>query len=233
MNDDLEAIGDATPGLDPMIEGTNRQPRHRVKGHERTIQPRPPKPPPPGQERLFDLAPYEDPPGPRTVPVRPHLRRNPQRKATEMSTTTEPRSPAMEAAMREAQAQTAGWPTKARARRTDPQTSHGAAQAASGSLRRRMAEVLRVHQEEDAIDQKVGEPLADGLTDDELLSAFAVRQIPASPSGIRTARKDLERLGLIEALVSGSGLPVQRQTRLGNWAQVYVVTETGRTFPCS
>jgi hypothetical protein len=50
-----------------------------------------------------------------------------------------------------------------------------------------------------------------------------------SPSGIRTARKDLERAGLLEPRMIGD-VEETRPTRLGNPAIVYVLTDAGAAF---
>lgn len=130
---------------------------------------------------------------------------------------------------REAIADTAGpgtdsWPTEVRARTGDPSTSHAAAQGpARASLRRRMVEVLRAF-------QSYGPQIHGGFYDDLLLAALSAEGVPGSPSGFRTARKDLERAGLIEAATDDEGRPILARSALGNDSQVYRLTDAGRSY---
>jgi hypothetical protein len=72
-----------------------------------------------------------------------------------------------------------------------------------------------------------------GLTDEEMVervhswsrhtATAAASKLP-SPSGLRTARKALQRAGLVEP--NGS----RRPTTLGNEADVFVLTDAGRRF---
>lgn len=148
-----------------------------------------------------------------------------------MSTTTEPQNRTDVTAMKDATAIASLPGGPAEARLTDPATSHEAAKAATRSLRRRMADVLQAFQWQATEYAKVPEECP-GLTDDELLQAFDRYHLTGSPSGIRTARKDLERAGFVQPRYEGSDTPdlVLRPTRLGNPAIVYDLTEAGADF---
>lgn len=117
----------------------------------------------------------------------------------------------------------------AQARNSDPATSHGAAAVATHSLRRRMTEVLRVFKAQDFTARAVGDE-AEGYTDDELVRRLDRLDVKGSPSGFRTARKDLERLGLVWPRLTAEDEPWTRPTRLGNEAVVFILTEAGRAF---
>lgn len=105
-------------------------------------------------------------------------------------------------------------------------------------LRKRMVEVLRTFRRKDTVFRDTsgfcnwgGAPIREGFTDEELvpqvhqdaLSKNVDAKLP-SPSGIRTARKDLERAGLVEK--AGT----LRPTSLGNQAYVFRLTQAGRDF---
>lgn len=216
--------------------------RHLVKEHQRILPPRAPIPPDPDALEIpgFDW-PEPPPPQPRVVKVRPRVRRNPRRKETTMTeyetdaaTCLPPENRTDVTAMKDAQAvtQRPDLGGLAHARNSDPATSHGAAQVATHSLRRRMAEVLRVFQAQAFTARGLGDQ-AEGYTDDELVDRLARLDVKGSPSGFRTARKDLDRLGLVEPLgATEDGMEyVTRPTRLGNDAVVYVLTEAGRDYP--
>lgn len=115
----------------------------------------------------------------------------------------------------------------AHARTGDPQTSHDA--AATVDLTRRQVQVLDAFQVRYAYHQDRG------FTDEEMVADVtnAARhagqtKLP-SPSGLRTARKALQRAGLVEAVHDHAG-PLYRETTLGNVAQVFNLTEAGRAF---
>lgn len=227
---DLEAEADLN-GDPPLLEGHPGTPRHRVKGYEYD---RPPKevPQDPSLIRLSDLDPEgwpePLPPQPRRVTVESYTRRNPRRRT--MSTSTEPTTRTETTALKDAAA-------VALARNTDPATSHEAAKVATGSLRRRMIEVLAAYQDHATFCRgmvEAGSPHdRPGFTDEELVDHVTETQRfqpgkKASPSGIRTARKDLCRAGLLEPkMLEGFDVEDTRPTRLGNPAIVYALTDAG------
>ena len=96
----------------------------------------------------------------------------------------------------------------ARARRTDPETSHEAAASIEGLTARRQAvlEVLRRY---------------GPLTDEELVGIYEEKRVlpPQSPSGIRTRRNELVRAGLVEAT------DILRTTVSGRRAKTWSPTE--------
>lgn len=108
-------------------------------------------------------------------------------------------------------------PVVAQARRSDPDTSHAAA-ASVTDLRAKQAAVLRF---------LARHPF--GLTDDELRLGYEANVaagrdgFPAqSPSGLRTRRRELERLDLV--VDTGE----KRQIRsTGRWAKVWQATDLG------
>lgn len=83
--------------------------------------------------------------------------------------------------------------TAAVARATDPETSHAAA-ASVGDLREKQYAVLKVLRKRPAY----------GYTDEELVDAYEAMEDATvsyphqSPSGIRTRRSELVRLGFVE-----------------------------------
>lgn len=117
----------------------------------------------------------------------------------------------------------------AEARRSDPATSHEAAKVATGSLRRRMADVLQTFQWAATEAAKTPATPFLGMTDEELARSFAAYGFKGSPSGVRTARKDLCRAGLLEPRMIGT-VEDTRPTALGNPAIVYVLTDAGAAF---
>lgn len=123
----------------------------------------------------------------------------------------------------------------AHARSTDPITSHLA--AAKVDLSRRQVQVLRAFQEKATDDHEVIGGFEafrppPGLTDEELVKRVQERVVARSspgvkvpsPSGLRTARKALQEARLVEKHET------TRQTTLGNYAHVWVLTEAGRAF---
>lgn len=110
----------------------------------------------------------------------------------------------------------------ARARATDPDTSHAA--AASIDVNKSQAAVLNLFQSQVTIARFTGDD-AEGFTD-EAMVGFMERRLstPFSPSRLRTARRELCDLGLIEP--SGD----RRPTKRGRLADVYRLTERGLTF---
>ncbi len=247
-----EALAAIDPGHVSLFGEKPAPTKHLVREHERIL---PPKTPPPEDPDLLTLdleLPPPLPPQPRRVVVKPHVRRNPRRKETTMTDcpdepygedealgqhldqadgiSTMPENRTDVTAMKDEMA-VAAQPAlggQAYARNSDPATSHGAAQVATHSLRRRMAEVLRAFQAQDATERLI-EADRRGMTDDELVDRLARLDVKGSPSGFRTARKDLDRLGLLEPLSDDGGIEfVTRPTRLGNDAIVYVLTEAGR-----
>lgn len=115
---------------------------------------------------------------------------------------------------------------EARARMSDPHTSHEA--AAKVKLKGLQVLVLktfrRVTQErEKLIAEGIGQGVLTGLTDEEMVAWIEGRYFDApSAQGLRTARKALER----KALVAPAG--IHRKTKRGNDAEVYVITDAGR-----
>lgn len=103
------------------------------------------------------------------------------------------------------------------ARRTDPPTSHAAAESAkpsAGAIRAHVLEALR---------QAAREGLR-GLTDEELVDLFGARGWPGTPSGIRTRRRELVDEEP-PPLVADSGNT--RPTRSGRSSIVWVARPTG------
>ena len=84
-----------------------------------------------------------------------------------------------------------GFASWARARTSDPATSHAAAASVNGKLRETQNAVLRLLR------------LDGDLSDDQLLAAYDNRRRhdsgfpPQSPSGLRTRRRELVALGLV------------------------------------
>lgn len=89
------------------------------------------------------------------------------------------------------------------ARRTDPATSHAAARSTrdTGTIRARILELIRTE---------------GPLTDEELLELYARRHpdTPASPSGIRTRRKELVEMGYLEDSGQRATTKAGRQTAI-------------------
>lgn len=198
---------DYFPDLDPgavPLDGDKAPPtRHHVKAHERTLPPKPHPPDDPSQPPLFEMA--RTPPPPRTIPVRPHVRRNPRRNPNPKETHSMSMTPI------------APSDPVDLARLEDPQTSHDAAESvlASGSISRSQAWVLG--QFRTLSDVHVGFIDHDL---EELAVDFAVR---LTPQRIRTARHDLFKAGHL----AKAGR--KRKTPYGRDAEVYVLTEKGRT----
>lgn len=95
------------------------------------------------------------------------------------------------------------------ARNTDPHTSHqAAASTTEKALSRLETYVLAIFQNGGGIQQ---------LTDEELVRIVENNGYPASPQGIRTARVELSRRGLIE-VVGESKSKFGRRCRV--WARV-------------
>ncbi len=145
-----------------------------------------------------------------------------------MSTTLPPESRTDVTDAKDSQAITSLPDYGAHARLTDPETSHVAAEVATVTLRRRMADVLRVFQLQ-AVEFVKTDREDPGYTDDELLRRMLALDLPGSPSGWRTARKDLVRTGLLAPKMLGE-IEDTRPTRLGNPAIIYVLTEAGSEF---
>jgi hypothetical protein len=145
-----------------------------------------------------------------------------------MTSVTEPTTRTETTAMKDAQADAIPSGV-ALARGSDPATSHEAAKVATGSLRRRMADVLQTFQWRATECAKTPDDPFEGFTDEEMAMAFNRYGFVGSPSGIRTARKDLERAGLLEPRMIGD-VEETRPTRLGNPAVVYVLTDAGAAF---
>lgn len=86
-----------------------------------------------------------------------------------------------------------GGPTPARARRTDPETSHAAAAGVTLKLTENRAAVLRMFGD------------GDKLTDEEIRRIYRIRNRldgtttypPQSDSGLRTRRSELVKMGLL------------------------------------
>lgn len=211
----------AADGHLPLLPDHAPDPRHRVREHERTIPPRPIPPDDPDVPRMLEV-----PVVPRTarkVPVKAHVRKNPRRKETEMTTLT----PSTDRLSR------AAAMANARARATDPATSHAAAASANVNasqeavLHRFLAHAL-AHRTLDHAAWPTAAP--QGYTDEELVDAMDYESsltgdvLPWSPSRVRTARRELTDLGLL--VPTGD----RRPTKRGRQADVYDLTERGAAF---
>lgn len=111
------------------------------------------------------------------------------------------------------------------ARLEDPQTSHDAAESvlASGSISRSQAWVLEAFRR-DAESFKVQNGLTPkGFIDHDLEALALEFQVRLTPQRIRTARHDLHKAGFLAK--AGE----TRKTPYGRQAEVYVLTEKGRT----
>jgi hypothetical protein len=98
------------------------------------------------------------------------------------------------------------------ARGTDPDTSHAAAESAkptAGTIRRHVLETLRAAGRSDRLR---------GMTDEELVEHFRTANLPGTPSGIRTRRREL--VDSEPPLVADSG--VTRRTATGRAAVVWI-----------
>lgn len=99
------------------------------------------------------------------------------------------------------------------ARMSDPHTSHEAAAAIGKGSVRHVLRALRL------VD------LGTGMTDEEMMKVVRSRTTTDySDARLRTARKKLETLGMVEP--SGR----HRPSRRGRAMEVYVLTEAGRSF---
>lgn len=206
MPDEFEA---AALGVPPLLPDYAPDPRHLVKGHDRTI---PPKPVDPNVLHLDLGEAHATPePRPRKVPVKPHHRRNPRPKENQTVTTIT--GPGRAASM-----------AAARARATDPSTSHAA--AASIDVNRSQVEVLAAFLGKWQDDQVTFLPeyVQHGFTDEAMVAWLDERETRFSPSRLRTARRELTDLGLLED--SGEDRPTKR----GRAADVYVFTPDGLAF---
>lgn len=225
----LEVHADLDPNHPPLLDGFPGTPRHRVKAHDRVLPPKEVQEDP----RLIRLSDFDpegwpkpEPPQPRVIPVRDHLRRNPrQRKEPTMTSILPPENRTDVTAMKDAHAVTALPGGVAQARASDPATSHEAAKVATGSLRRRMRDVLDVFQLQ-ATEYVKTDDEDPGYTDEELVRRMEALDRPGSPSGWRTARKDLVRVGLLEPKMLGD-IEDTRRTRRGNPAIIYRLTDAG------
>lgn len=167
----------------------------------------------PGDDHLaFDLGPElaPKPPEYREVEVRPHVRkirikRDHPPKETTMTTPDDATT-------------VEDLDATAHARTEDPQTSHLA--AASVNLRGLQVRVLTWFQEKAGF-------FPHDATDEEMVEAIQADTLGTapSPSGLRTARKALERKGLLVATED------RRKTRRGQLADVWTLTRAGRKFP--
>lgn len=121
----------------------------------------------------------------------------------------------------------------AHARSTDPSTSHLAAASVHPTASQVSVLVFFRHHDDEALrwmDRTGGGlPLSflAGYTDEALADAMEAQDTPLSPSRIRTARKELQRAGLLEP--TGE----RRPTKRGRLADVYDLTEAGRAFDLS
>lgn len=105
---------------------------------------------------------------------------------------------------------------EAKARTTDPETSHAAAESLSADdLRDSQADVLLFFNS-----------YQNGMTDEEFVDRALSAGMSQSRSGLRTRRSELVDLGLMED--AGE----RRETRSGREAIVWRVTDAGRTV-CS
>lgn len=101
---------------------------------------------------------------------------------------------------------------EARARGSDPQTSHEAAEKVSGEgVRQSQIDVLHTLRSQGP------------MTDERLLDAMEFRGARSSPSRVRTARKELMEAGLVEEC--GEGM-----TKRGNRAAMHRITAKGFAF---
>lgn len=206
---EFEAAADGHPSLLP---DHAPEARHRVRQHERTIPARPIPPDDPDSPRMFEVPTVT--PTARKVPVKPHVRKNPRRtKETHQMTTVTAggRASAMAAA---------------RARATDPETSHAA--AASINVNHSQAEVLVTFQDRARDRAGLGDATPDwmtaGFTDEALVDVLEWKGSKTSPSRIRTARRELADLGLLDE--TGETRPTVR----GRQARVFDLTERGLAF---
>lgn len=102
--------------------------------------------------------------------------------------------------------------TEARARSTDPEPSHEAAERVTGEgARQSQLDVLHTLRSQGP------------MTDERLLDAMEFRGARSSPSRVRTARKELMEAGLVEACGEG-------QTARGNRATLHRITARGFAF---
>lgn len=204
----------------PSHRSSVRRARRRATSSTSTSEPSPPKANKADPNQLtLGLDVEVHPPQPRKTIVHEHTRRNPHPRRSTMTTATEPESRTEVTALKDAQAQ---------ARASDPVTSHEAAKVATRSLRRRMADVLQTFQWE-ATKTAKSPGAVEGLTDEDLQRCFTNYTFKGSPSGVRTARKDLCREGLLEPKMLGE-IEDTRPTALGNPAIVYVLTDAGAAF---
>lgn len=215
MTDEVP-VPDEDPHWDPMIGPKLDTGRHRVRGHDRTLPPREPGAEDPNALHLFDL-PDPLPSRPRIIPVRPHRRRNPRRKKETIPMETLTPLPTPPTSVGDLDPAL-------------PSGYHGDPPPDPPRLRARMVQALQAFRRQDD-PSRTG--LLVGMTDEELVASVQdsvrwssygnVPKLP-SPSGIRTARKDLERAGLVEKAEA------LRPTALGNQAFVFVLTQAGRDF---
>lgn len=188
---------------------------HRVRAHDRVLPP-PPLPTDDDQPRLFDIP--REPLAPRTIPVRTHVRRNPRprKKETTMGEALAPSDPVD------------------LARLHDPQTSHDAAESvlASGSISKSQAWVLGTFRFLDFLSDRLVEEAeakglflakVNGLIDHDLERTAQTMSVRLTPQRIRTARHDLYLAGYLTK--TGE----KRKTPYGRDAEVYALTEKGRT----
>lgn len=110
---------------------------------------------------------------------------------------------------------------EAHARRGDPRTSHDAAKTVN--LRKLQVNVLLLFRHEDGT-RKPGAVV--GFTDEEFVDLLLsmIGDTGPSPSGLRTARSELTKAGLVEP--TGTTRPTKR----GRQAEVYRLSDAGRAF---
>ncbi len=106
-------------------------------------------------------------------------------------------------------------PTEARARATDPDTSHAAAKAIRPEQLRHSQEVVlrafRIRGE-------------DGATDEEAEKEVSALGIRCTPSGVRTRRCEIQRAGLVEYTEE------KRKLDTGGHGRVHRITDLGHAF---
>lgn len=103
------------------------------------------------------------------------------------------------------------FPDEAKARSTDPETSHAAARSASRELRLSQITVLKMF------------ACSRELTDEDLIAELSSRKIKMSDSGARSRRKELADAGHLE--VCG-----KRPLKSGNNGSVYRATDRGNQY---
>lgn len=220
----MDQVGEADPNQDPLVPGIPETPRHLVKPHSRKLPPA--RPPADLEDHLtldFDVERVEPPP--RFTTVRPHVRRNPRPRSKETPVSMPidvHRVPDEEAISYPSGRSLVSPDPVGLARAHDPQTSHDAAQAVLDGpvLTKSYAWVLATFRQKETDVPTTEFP---GFIDSELEGFAEVQGVRFSPQRVRTARHDLYEAGYL------AKAGTTRTTRYGRQAEVYVLTERGRT----